>query len=246
MRITSLIIFLLALAILSSCKKIKSCFASSSENVSIEKVFAKLDKVEINGNFNVTLIQDSLNFLAYETKDLINDFVSYHENNGTIKIDNNIECKGRKQNQKFIPLTIHYEQLNQIIISDNCQLQNKEIWVQDNIQIIAKESTGKIVLKLKSKESSFKLLGGTCDATIKGNSDFVYAYSVGFGAIDLFDASCYEAGIYNSSSGYIKINAKNKLNVEIDNSGNVYYKGNPQIQLTKYPAVSKLGELIAK
>ena len=119
-----------------------------------------------------------------------------------------------------------------------------DIQVQDQFDRVelldlSVQSTGSIQHQGDAQQIDL-LINGTGDVTLAGEADFLNARLNSTGSLAAFDLSTQEVVLVSTSTGDAEIRVAQRFEVTINSTGDVMYKGNPQI----ISNISGTGELI--
>jgi hypothetical protein len=199
--------------------------------------FGDFRAVKISGIYDIDLIQDSANRLDITGS---NDIYSIEAAvvDDTLIIDNHKKMSFNPHKDK---LAIHFSNLRYLLTLDPVNVTNSDTIHADQFIF---EAFGEIV------EARLVL---NCD-----NLYFVsYPYSLGFfyfsgkcnscllwnnyGSTVFADSlSCKYAEVINSSVGDVFVNASENLRVAIRGPGNIYFYGNPEIEIAETKGTGKM------
>lgn len=212
-----------------SCQKTIDCIGSSGKQVTYEYRLADFDTLIVNNDFEIHMIQDTVNKVfvtAY--KNFADDFTYTVQNNSLI-IGNDNKCKFTKPKKNDVRLDLHVKNFSLARINYPSKLVSDNTLKNDNeIGIIVGTKFFEADLNIDCRVFYFwnSHLGGG-KMYLHGNSEFLKLYNVSLFAIDASDLHSDNDFIENSSKGNIYLNAEKFLNCKITGSGNVYYSGNP-------------------
>ena len=205
-----------------------------------ELFFENFHAVQFSGIYNIVLIQDSTNRLEITGKNNISSIDGIIKDD-TLTIDDH---KNRYFNPNRNTLYLHFSNLKFIACNDPVNLTNKDTIKADQLAFYAIGEIAEVRLVLKC--NYFLALN---DANTLG-----YLHFVGktdgcliwdrYGSCMYADSLvCRYAAIYNQSVGDISINATDKLDAFFRGPGNIYYRGNPVINIGERSGTGKLIKL---
>ncbi|MDO8898234.1 MAG: DUF2807 domain-containing protein, partial [Bacteroidales bacterium] len=145
-------------------------------------------------------------------------------------IENKNTCNEFRSYKTPISAKVFYFQLENLEYRSNGQVDCTEPIVSDIFLINIFEGSGSINLKLECQKSYLNFHYGTADLTVEGTSEISYIYQAGFGPIYALNLLTNFTYLENRSSNDCYVNARNTLGVTINNTGNVYYTGNPSLE----------------
>lgn len=228
-HIIILIIILINLLLPVSCSKI--LFDEDIERRELH--FGSFNAIEIRGIYDIILVQDSTNRLIITGKNHIQS-LDASVLNDTLKIDNRIFSIEPSRNS----LEIHFTALSSLITHHPVRISTADTLKSDLFCYFA---FGEIEEARLMVDCNYLIVFGGHNTLgnfhVSGKTSFA-DLSVRYGAsMDASMLRCRNAEVYNSSAGNIYVNASEKIKTYITGTGNIYYYGNPIIEM-----IEKTGE----
>lgn len=196
----------------------------------------QFNSIDFDGIGTVHIIQGTPQKVLIRTDDNFKDNITTNYDGGVfiIQVTGNIA-------PTQLDIYITFEDISQLylkgsgrIVCDSTINQNNDIWLINS-------GNGNIELhKLIAKNINTDLTGSGNIIINDGTSNFIRTNNNGYGSINLIGLQSKRANATNSSFGATSIYVSDYLNVEIYGKGNVWYKGNPQIDST----ITGTGKLI--
>jgi hypothetical protein len=115
--------------------------------------------------------------------------------------------------------------------------------VSDSLNIAVWDGSGLIDMDIQTVNSVLSLHYGTVDFYIHGYTQVNYIYAASYGpfhCLDLVSTFCF---MNNRGSNDCFVNCTKVLEVEIENIGNIYYKGDPEFIKSKITGTGQLIKL---
>lgn len=226
-RIKNILIYLvLASFIIISCQKL---FFNEDETTR-ELFFEDFHAVKISGIYNIVLIQDSANRLVITGKNDINSIDAVIKKD-TLIIDNH---KKMSFNPNKNTLALHFSNLEYMVSYDPVNVSNTDTIKADHFLY---EAIGEIAEVRLTVDCNYFLVVNSANTLgyfyfngIADNCTFFNRYGCSIFADSL---SCKNAEIVNESVGDVYINASENIRAYIWGPGNIYYYGNPLIEIAE-------------
>ena len=181
--------------------------------------------IEISDNIDVTLIQDSINYVNIAAgKNLIPD-ISTEVIAEKLSIKNLNNYNFVRSYKHSIHVFLHYKHISQISYKGSGSIDTENTIKDSVLYFDCYNGTGSVNLQLNVHESHFNMHTGQCDLTLSGEVGLNYLYQAGNG---FSNAERLETGytfITNNSTNDARINVSKVLYAKINYLGNVYYKG---------------------
>lgn len=238
------IIFIVIFLILTiSCSKQETCYLSSGKYSEIKIQLNNFDRLYINGRINLDLIQDSTDYLILKGgKNLISSVEIKNENN-LLDIEDLNKCYWLRNYDNWINIELHYKNINYINPEIFGNMVFKNTCTQDTLNIEVWNAAFDIKGEVNLKKLIIRSHGGIVGIYLTGISEYIYTYLHGSGP-QLLDKLCSDTvAINHSSNQNIYICADSVLWVDINSSGNVYYKGNPPHKFVNYYGTGQVIEM---
>lgn len=215
---TCFIYFLVLTIAFTSCGK--KCKEPSGKNITQNRTVTTFNHLSVNGDFNVTLIQDTaLTFQITGDENFMESIQSEVKGN-TLEIKQEGKCSGDKIN-----LVIHSRDFEEINLAGNIDLKTQgNLKLKDvelnfaglinadvdlNAHDVETNAAGKSTIKIKGQASEHKV-------NMNGN-----------GTLEAFDFIVAKYDVTTAGSTECKINVLNELSAKSSGSGDIEYKGNP-------------------
>lgn len=187
--------------------------------------------LEVNAIFEIKLQNSDKNrVIAEGGSNLLNNLDFYNQGNKLFLENNNKFDWSRKYDK--IKLTLHTTSLNHINIRVPCELTTSSPFIGNKLSITDWEKFSEIDLEVDVKEFRFGVSSdnaGIC--RVSGNAESVWLRPWGSCFIYADELISNHATITHSSIGDCFVNATKKLNITIDESGTIYYAGDPEVNI---------------
>lgn len=237
-------LLILALALLSSCKKgaITDCFYSTGKMSKESRSVDNFNSILLKDNVSLVLIKSENNSIMVEAgSNLINKIKTEVNENGVLVIKNENNCNWIRNYDSPVNVYLNYIDIDSIEYRSIGDISTIDTLATDTLWLKVMEGAGQINLELNVLRLYCSLHYGTADIILNGISGLSYVYSASFGLIDMLNLDSKIAFVNNRSSNDIYITANLQLGAIIENIGNIYYAGNPtKVDLDKTGS----GELI--
>lgn len=238
-----IILFAIVIIIAISCSKQETCYISAGKNSQITIPLQNIDQLYINGRINLDLIQDSTNYLILKGGENIINSVDIKNENNQLKITDNNTCYWLRNYDNWINIELHYTNINYINPEIYGNMIFKNTCTQDTLNIEVWDAAFDIRGEVNLNKFIFRSHGGIVGLYLTGQSKYIYTYLHGSGPQHLENLCSDTVAINHSSYQNIYVCADSVLWVDINSSGNVYYKGNPFQKIVKYMGTGRVIEI---
>lgn len=147
-------------------------------------------------------------------------------------ITNENQCNWVRSFETPITANIYYHDLKHLEYRSVGNINFSDTLRADTFRLDVYEGSGRIDLLLNTKTSFLSFHYGSAEIFAQGQAGVSYIYQASYGPIrtdELFSQFVY---MNNQSTNDTYVHANVHLGVTISYSGNVYYKGDPNINLT--------------
>jgi hypothetical protein len=194
-----------------------------------KRTTAAYDEINVSGFFDVVLVSGTEGVISIQGEENILPHIKVETEGNVLKIysEKNISLDTKKD----VVLTVPFEQISALALSGSGNITTKNTIVSPNLKTNLSGS-GNLTLAVKNSDFEFNL-SGSGNAILTGNSDSFVSKLAGSGNVDAVNLTTKKANLTISGSGNMKINCSENLFARVSGSGDIHYKGDPQIKDTK-------------
>lgn len=227
--IKSLIILAIFASLFYGCKKenMCDCFKSTGKDVTISRDVIPFDTIQVYDKVDVYVHEEAAFSVKIEGGKNVVGLISTEINNNTLTIKNNNKCNFVRSYKKRIKVHIGMPKVNWIRHSGIGNVYSEGVLTTDTItyQIF---SSGDVYLNVNNQYLRGGI-HGMGDLYLKGNTNYHNTNVKGEGFIHAEDLATQTTDIVAITSGETRIQVNGTLIALLEQSGNVYYKGNPPV-----------------
>lgn len=220
-----LIYLVLSSFFLTSCQKILFYEDESTREIILED----FKVVKIYGIYNIVLIQDSLNKVVITGKNNINSIDAWLQNNELIINDPSKMSFNSDKNR----LELHFRNLETLVTFNPVSVSNTDTIRADLFIYDAVVEVAEVNLVVKCNTLVVGSANTIGNFSLSGKADYCYLYCRYGCSFFAGSLSCSYAEIYNESVGDVYIGASGYIKAFIRSPGNIYYYGNPDIEIAE-------------
>jgi len=216
------------------CKKApdRTCLKKTGSSVTETTYLDGLSLISVYDDVNVVLIQDSVNYIEVASyENIINHIVTRFENNN-LEIRNNNKCRFLRNYDKQTTVKIHITALDKLELYGKGNIETENTIVNNRFHIYTHSSNSNLNLNVSSNNLTIEFVNGTLDGNIKGFGKETYIFHSGYSNVNFIGLETEILNVINKSYSSTYVNATTSLTAKIENTGNIYYKGNPTIEKT--------------
>ena len=143
----------------------------------------------------------------------------------------------RLQEEKIADLILYAPKYERFTANSPCKFESRDTLFFNNLTFVingrGSHTTGNLILKGNSVRISAYSPTNRCKLTVSGEVNWAFYSTEGVTLIDAFGLSTVNTKILHKSAGNYNVSVSGLLDVEIYSTGNVYYKGNPTVDLKR-------------
>jgi hypothetical protein len=224
-----LVVQCLILFLLVNCKTEECLKGSGPEGTNqIETNYFR--EVNINGMFDVTLVQDTVCYVEFEGGKNMLRYTKAKNSDSVLWIDNSNNCLFLKDYKK-IKLFVHFTDINVINFFEPCTIRSQNA-LTDDFSLLVPADIADLDIELNNNNFFFynhRTSGG--NYVFRGKSKNCHLMGFYTARIDASQLTTNNMIIENHSAVDFYVQADETLHVQIFNRGNVYYYGTPEVVL---------------
>lgn len=218
--------------VFSGCRRENQwdCFKGTGDRTTEQREIPSFDKILAEDNIDIILVQDSSTGIVVEAGANLIPGIVTEVNQGELNIRNENRCNWARSYKKGnITVTIKGPQFKKISHYGTGLISCSDTLRADTLVLLTHES-GNVDLLLKTK-ILFTQMHGSADVRLRGYSPLHGNYHVGTGYLHAEDFVSNITWTHTRASGNEYFNALDELSVTIEWAGDVYYKGQPTLNL---------------
>jgi hypothetical protein len=202
----------------------------NDDEITREIMLKDFHYLEVNGIFNIVLIQDSTNRLVIKGGNNISTIDALIKRDSLIIDDH----KKLSLNHAKNTLTLHFTDLDYIKFNDPVNVSNQDTLKTEVLTVVAVGGIAEVRMVIDC--NIFELIN---HANTLGYFNFIghannCSISNRYGSAVFADSLfCKNADINNESIGAVSVSASDNIEATIRGSGNIYYHGTPVIKINE-------------
>ena len=222
-------LYIALILLLAACQKFNpgDCFKNSGPVSEETREVSAFTYLHMNNNVDVLLTYNPTYSITVRAGKNVIPGIKTTISGKTLTISNENTCNWVRSFEKPIEVHISTPRLDSIIYQASGNLIFTNQFVADSIKLDVLEGSGSINLWIKTARARYNLHYGTADLTVRGVSHISYLYSSGYGPADLSELNTVFTYMTSNSTNNCYVKSSLKLEVKINNVGDVYYFGNP-------------------
>jgi len=216
-----LIIAVFGLLVITSCNRGENFIKGDGNIITAIEEVNKFNKIEIDGIFNITLVQAKNESVEIKADSNIVSLVSIEVNAKTLVIkfikDVSIDDP--------INITINVNQLKELT-TNNIGTIKSDNTLEGKSLAVTNSGVGEINLNLNYNDVDIDN-SGVSNVILEGTSSKLNVNNSGVGHIYAFELSSKQVKVNANGVGNIEVNASKKIEIQSSGVGNVTYSGHP-------------------
>lgn len=216
-----------------SCSKL-NLFEKEGKYNEIRYELASVTQIKNLNTFNIEIIQDDEEYLLLKGGENVLKEASVSFSDQTVILDH--QYQNWTRNYELITAEIHIKNLQTITVDSPAKISNLGTITGDNLYIDITTEAELIEMKLNLAYASMKFHS---HGSVSGGYEFtgicpVTAYTLnGIINIKASNLQSQKVTLAQNGIGEAHIWAEEKLQVTVYNIGDIYYKGNPEIEISR-------------
>lgn len=214
--------FLSAVLLFSSCSK-------GNDSLTVKENLAAFHTIEIDGVYDIVLIQDTLNSISVTGTEKQIDKSVYSVSDSVLSISTGHAGEYLHPKNENMQITIHISNLKRINIHETCSIVSHDPigHANDEIGIVVDTKLAEIDLNLGCRTFYYWNNPNGTKMKLTGTVQELKLWNAGLGQVDASLLHSDYVLCENGSLGNCQVRASQKLEYSITNKGNIYYYGNP-------------------
>ena len=205
------------------------CLTGSGMVVTEIRQLESFDTLHINRRLEVTLIEDSVDYVSIRGgENLIPQFIT-EVKNGALTLKNDNRCNFVRSYKIPIQMEVHFTKLRKVISYGSSIINCPDTIHQKDLTFEFWNSSTDLNLLVDNSQLEIIQHTGASNVFVKGRTDnlLVYSASLGFGDYD--ELSCKNVYVQTLSSADCRVFADSTFYFKVNGNGNIYYKGNGEV-----------------
>ncbi|MBQ8761032.1 MAG: DUF2807 domain-containing protein [Bacteroidales bacterium] len=240
--------FIIIALILISCVSCKKAPLTNGDIVSRTTELSSFNTINIYDNIDVNLIKSDTFKIEITTGDNLIENIVCEVADSILTLRNENIMNWIRSYDYPLSANIYFkDDIKKIYYESVGHLKSDDYICDDtlsNLTLTLMQGSGDINLRFNCR--SFSLFSNdkcTNKINLEGKSSYGTINQRGLGPIYAEEMSCRNLSVHSTDVNDIYVNCRDNLSVQIYHSGNVYYKGHPEINL--YIAPNARGKLVS-
>lgn len=185
--------------------------------------------IKVEDNLNLILTQNASPQIIVEAGENLQENIIATIINDSLYLSNKNKCNWLRDYSKPINIYIPSKNLYKIDYQGSGDISATYQIERDSLIIDVRNGSGSITLDLNVQLARLNLHEGTSDFNISGKSLITFIYAADYGPFFCSNFESKHLYMNNRGTNDCYVNSTYELGVTIENLGNIYYYGSPEI-----------------
>mgnify|MGYP003575922238 CR=1 FL=1 len=223
-------LFFLLMIVSTGCQK-PSCFTDAGAVTKTVRTTLPFTKIVLHDNINLVLTQDTVEKLTVEGGTNLLPQISTTIDQQTLTIKNNVDCNWLRRPGETITVYASVKNLEQVDYNGSGNITSTNTLTSPVLFFYSYKGAGNIDVTLETDVAGAYIHQENADITMRGSANRFFTYTNARGTLNLKDLQVKNMVMEYGAVRNTNINVTENLDLIIYHTGNVYYKGTPQIKL---------------
>jgi putative autotransporter adhesin-like protein len=203
------------------------CFKSIGDVAVEDRLLTGFNRIEVEDKINIILTQDTVESVEVEAGSNLIPHILTRVDTGTLFISDDNTCNWLRSYDTELNVLVSVKDLREIKFTASGNITSTNSLIVNNLLIQQWDGSGSINLNVIADTCNVIMHTGSGDITISGTANYCYLYSSATGWGDCSKLVATNAFGHNNGIADIRISASNRLAATIQQTGSIYYTGNP-------------------
>ena len=195
---------------------------------------ANFQSIRHQTSATILLTQGTEQSIRIEGEDNILEFYDFNVNDGVLTV-NTRDCICTTEEVKiYVTLPV----LKSVFLDSTGEIVGQNTFTNDELDIIV-DGPGDVLMDVVASKINITN-DSSGELKLKGTSEVVDINLLGTGEVYLFGLETQIATIFSDGPGEVEITVNDRIDVQIESTGDIFYKGNPEVSLQD----NGLGDLV--
>ncbi|HBR53442.1 MAG TPA: DUF2807 domain-containing protein [Flavobacteriaceae bacterium] len=187
------------------------------------------DEVQVVGSITVNLVSGNEGNITIMADNNLHEYIEVETNGDVLKVKMK---KGISYSSKHdIVVTVPFTDLSEVSLTGSGDVTSTKP-IKGNSLTFNVVGSGDMILAIDAETVEAKITGSG-DMRLSGSANNLEVKVSGSGDFEGYSLNAANTEVYVSGSGDAEVNAKNALKARVNGSGDVRYKGSPEMSDTK-------------
>ncbi len=245
MKLRCILIIACLVLINSACEKLpgEDCFKSTGEIILEHREIGDFQHISLNDNINLIITQGNECSVTVQAGRNLLESIITEVSDTLLVVKNENTCNWMRNYSKEIDVYLTVKDLKSIVYRSSGMIFTTNTIIGDSIDVAVWDGTGTIDMSINTRVCLLSLHYGSVDFRIKGNTDISYIYAGSYGPFFCQDLESGFVFMNNRGSNDCYVYCTKQLEAEIEYTGSIYYRGDPEIVKANITGTGQLVKL---
>lgn len=216
---------------LFACEKdqMGDCLKSSGPRVHQTRDFQGIRVVELNDHVELAIEKSQDEGVEVQAGKKLLPLIETEKRGDSLFIRDRNTCDWVRSYENIPKVTVRTKKLQGLVNRGTADIQIKGSIEAKDFLYTQWNGMGNVNLSLSTDRAELKLHTGAGQLSCNGESNFVYAYSAGFGSLDLENLKAQRAFAWNKGSGDMHLQVQDELRAKLEGLGSIFYEGDGEL-----------------
>ena len=212
------------------CQK-PSCFTDAGAVTKTDRNISPFTKIVLYDNIHLVLTQDTVEKLTVEGGKNVLPQIETSVKEQILTIKNNVDCNWLRRPGETITVYASVKNLEQVDYNGSGNITATNTLTSPVLFFYSYKGAGNIDVDITADVAGAYIHQENADITLRGSANRFFTYTNARGSINLKGLQVKNMVMEYGGVRDATINVTENLDVIIYHTGNVYYKGTPQVKL---------------
>lgn len=214
-----------------SCKKenMGDCFMKTGIIVKETREIESFDSISIGRRLEVTLVEDTVDFVIVEAGDNLQEKITTVVENGLLTIESTSQCNWVRSYKEPINIEIHFSNLRHVEVNGSSNISVPDTIHQAELVFEFWNSAGDLNLLIDNNKLEIIQHTGPSDVQVKGFTDELVVYMASLSSGDYDELFTPKVYVQTLSSANCRVFATETFFFRVNGDGGIFYKGSGEV-----------------
>jgi|GEM_PF-811485 len=217
----------ISVLVLSGCSKDgeATCVQGHGDEATQIRQFNPFQKLEVAGRFNLTIIEDSVDYAQITFGSNTIDGIRTEVSSGVLSITEDNKCDFVRDVYPLTDIELHTSALWHVYCQNAGMTQFGIPFTGDSLLIEAYDVSGDLDVWVENSRTSVVVHTGATDIALRGTTTDLYLYNSGYAPIRAENLIARRASVHNNNLANTYVNAWDKVYYQIFHTGDIIVYG---------------------